>query len=117
MVDSAPKELQNRRPGALANSHQTPVLYRAVFGAVCVFLCLPLVISRYAPLVDYPSHLARAYILAHYNDVPRYRQNYVPTRELLPNLAIDITGRYLLRFINVTTFSRFFLASIVLLFG
>jgi hypothetical protein len=117
MVDSAPKELQNRRSRALANSHQTPALYRAVFGTVCVFLCLPVVISRYAPLVDYPSHLARAYILAHFDDVPRYQQNFIPTRELLPNLAIDITGGYLLRFINVTTFSRLFLASIVLLFG
>jgi hypothetical protein len=117
MVGSVLKEPQNQIPRALARSVQTRALYPALLGIVCVFLCLPVVICRYAPLVDYPSHLARAYILAHYQQVLRYQQNFVTTRERLPNLAIDIAGGYLLRFMDVTTFSRLFLASIVLLFG
>jgi hypothetical protein len=92
-------------------------LYWLVFAAVCAFLCLPVVTCHYAPLVDYPSHLARAYILAHYNEIPIYQQNFVLVPELIPNLAIDIMGGCLLRFMGVTSFSRLFLAFIVLLFA
>src|SRR5215471_9105585 len=72
------------------------VSYWLPFGAVLVFLCLPVITTRYAPLVDYPSHLVRAYILSQYSQVPIYQHNYVEIREVIPNLAIDITVPVLL---------------------
>ena len=80
-------------------------------------MCLPVVTCQYVPLVDYPSHLARVYIEAHYDEVPAYQQNFVRTNELLPNLAVDLIGRFLLHFMGIITFSRVFLGLTVLLFA
>lgn len=91
--------------------------YWLMFALVCTFLCLPMVSENYAPLVDYPSHLARAYILSQYHNVPIYRRYYVETREILPNLAIETIVPFLLRFVGLVTASKIFLLSIILLFA
>jgi hypothetical protein len=91
--------------------------YCAVFVLVCLFLCLPVLTVSYVPLVDYPSHLARTYILAYYRSVPTYQRNYIHTHEILPNLAIDLIVPVLLTFLELKTASMVFLLCIVLLFA
>jgi hypothetical protein len=92
-------------------------LYRVVFLASVVVLCLPLLLTTYAPLKDYPNHLARAFILAHYADVSLYQQNYIVSRRIVPNLGMDIIVGPLLRFVDLTTASRLFLCFIVVIFA
>ncbi len=91
--------------------------YWAVFLAVCLFLLLPCLLVAYVPLVDYPTHLARAYILAHYDSVPVYQQNYVLTHQVLPNLAVDLIVSPILKFVGVKTASRIFLSLMILVFA
>jgi hypothetical protein len=91
--------------------------YWLTFSAVLLFLSLPVITTTYAPLVDYPSHLARAYILSQYHHVPIYQQNYIEMRELLPNLAIDVIVPLLLHFVSLVTASKIFLLLIVVLFA
>jgi hypothetical protein len=52
-------------------------LYRFAFVLALVVLGLRVLLITYPPLVDYPNHLARAYILNHYNDVSLYQTQYV----------------------------------------
>src|SRR5215467_592761 len=80
---------------------------------VGAFLCLPVLSVTYAPLVDYPNHLARAYILYHYNETPAYQQAYYKLFEPIPNVAIDLIMVSLQRFVDILTGSKIFLLMIV----
>jgi hypothetical protein len=91
--------------------------YRVAFLASVVVLCLPMLLTAYAPLKDYPNHLARVFILAHYADVPLYQQNYVVSRRIVPNLGMDIIMGPLLRVVDLTTASRVFLCLLVVVFA
>jgi hypothetical protein len=44
--------------------HSTSVWWSAVF-LICLVLVAPLAVVDVPPLLDYPNHLARAYVLAH----------------------------------------------------
>jgi hypothetical protein len=88
-----------------------------VFLLVVTVLCLPVIAVTYHPLVDYPNHLARAYILHHYHDDAVYQNNYVLSKELLPNLAVDLIVPTLLRFTDWITASRLFLCSAIVVFS
>ncbi|MGH6629577.1 MAG: hypothetical protein ACREB3_07585, partial [Burkholderiales bacterium] len=90
---------------------------------VIAILLSPIWFFRYLPLVDYPDHLARAYILAHLDD-PAYAGFYRAAWGPYPYLAgdlllvalqkivpIDIAGRILLSLcvLSVPAASWFFL--------
>jgi CheY-like chemotaxis protein len=59
--------------------------------AAAVLLVLPLWIVKYPPLLDYPNHLARVFILTHIND-PNYQfsQYYTVTFGPYPYLTMDV---------------------------
>lgn len=99
------------------SSPPASVLYWVVFLLVLTVLCLPVIAVTYHPLVDYPNHLARAYILHHYHDNAVYQDNYVLSREVLPNLAVDLIVPTLLHFTDWITASQLFLCSAVILFS
>src|SRR5262249_49499405 len=63
-------------------------VYRLCAAGVFLLLVLPLWIVHYPPLVDYPNHLARAFILAHAQS-PTLGQFYVPRWNLSPYLFMD----------------------------
>lgn len=88
-----------------------------VFGTVLLFLCLPVITTHYAPLVDYPSHLARAYILSQYSHTPIFQHNYVEVREVIPNLAIDLIVPALLHVVGIVAASRIFLFLMIVVFA
>jgi len=51
---------------------------------------IPLFVTRFPPLADYPGHLAITYILENYNRVPPFQAAYILDHGLYPNLAMDI---------------------------
>jgi hypothetical protein len=91
--------------------------YWIFFAIACLLLCLPIFLVSYTPLVDYPSHLARAYVIANISDTSVFQQNYILAHEPLPNLASDIIITPLLRFVGFRTAGRMFLVATVLLFA
>lgn len=86
-----------------------------VFAVVWAIVCIPLLVCTIPPLVDYPSHLARCYLLAHWNDLdPGYAEFYRPNWAILPNLAVEAVLIPLCKFLPPHVAGRVFLA---LLFG
>jgi hypothetical protein len=87
--------------------------------AVFFVLLVPIWIVKYPGMVDYPKHLARCYILAHYHDNPVFQQRYVLDRSPLPNLAIDLIVTPLLRILPLLVAGKVFLwlAAALYVFG
>lgn len=78
--------------------------------------CLPIWTLRYLPLVDYPNHLARIYILHSYNGINNFQANFQRILEPIPNLAIDLITPPLLNFVSTEIAGKLFLTLTVLLF-
>ena len=92
------------------------VAYGLALLAVTTVLCLPILAVRHPPLVDYPNHLARAYILRHYHDSAVFQRNYAIHLAPIPNLALDFIIPLLLRCFSVTAAGRAFLVLTLVLF-
>ncbi|MGE5269255.1 MAG: hypothetical protein ACM3JG_06225 [Thiohalocapsa sp.] len=58
-------------------------------GLLGVVTLLPLLCAAVPPLIDYPNHLARLWILVHRAEIPELARNYVVHWKLVPDLAID----------------------------
>ena len=59
--------------------------------AVCGIVTLsPLLWVRIPPLVDYPNHLARMWILVHGAEIPALAASYAVHWRILPDLAMDL---------------------------
>src|SRR5437660_6871955 len=70
--------------------------------AIGILLVLPVWIVRYPPLVDYPNHLARYFILAHLKDpnlhlAELYESKWGP----YPYVALDLLGVALQRLMPI----------------
>jgi hypothetical protein len=78
--------------------------------AVFFILLIPIWTVKYPGMVDYPNHLARCYIIAHYHGNPVFQQRYVLDRSPLPNLAIDLIVTPLLRFLPLLVAGKVFLS-------
>ncbi len=70
----------------------------------------PLLCAAIPPLVDYPNHLARMWILLHAGDIPALAQNYVVHWRLLPNLAMDLVMPALAHILPFEQAGRVFIA-------
>jgi hypothetical protein len=77
---------------------------------LCLVLVAPLAAVDVPPLLDYPNHLARAYVLAHGQADPHLSQMYAPHWAIIPNLAIDLILPPLLLIIPVHIAGRILLA-------
>jgi hypothetical protein len=51
---------------------------------------IPLFVTCFPPLADYPGHFAITYILENYNLVPSFQATYTLEHGIYPNLAMDI---------------------------
>ncbi|MFN2454907.1 MAG: hypothetical protein ABR577_11870 [Pyrinomonadaceae bacterium] len=100
----------------MSTNDQNIYHYWWLLAAVGLFLCLPVLTVKYVPLVDYPNHLARAFILAHYTDVPAYALTYDRSFEPIPNLALDLIVPALSRFVGIIAAGKIFLTITILLF-
>jgi hypothetical protein len=86
---------------------------RRLFAAALVLVPLtlsPLLCASVPPLVDYPNHLARMWILAQNGAVPELAQNYVVAWRLLPNLAMDLVVPALAQSMPLEIAGRLFIA-------
>jgi hypothetical protein len=90
--------------------------YNAALLMVLAAILVPLWIVKYPGMVDYPNHLARCYILAHYRDNPFWQQLYYVDRSPLPNLAIDLIVTPLLGIMPLIVAGKVFLSLTAVLY-
>jgi len=90
-------------------------LFSLAVAAAAVLLVLPLWIVKYPPLLDYPNHLARVFILTHIND-PSYQfsQYYTATFGPYPYLTMDVLLMGLQKLCTIFTGGRIILSLCVL---
>ncbi len=77
--------------------------------ALLVVLVAPFLLVDVPPVLDYPNHLARYFVLAHPDD-PVLSQMYAPNWRILPNLGMDLIGVALLHVTDVHVGGRILLA-------
>jgi hypothetical protein len=79
-----------------------------VFALLAVASLLPVLLTPIPPMVDYPNHLARMYILSR-NGTPDANPYYDVAWALYPNLAMDLLVPQVARLISVEYATRLFL--------
>lgn len=84
----------------------------ALAGAV---LLMPLFLVEIPPLLDYPNHLARLYLLATGLEDPALARMYAAHWAIIPDLAIDATVPWLMRWLPVYVAGKVMLGCILLL--
>ncbi|HEY0329017.1 MAG TPA: hypothetical protein VGC77_07930 [Rhodopseudomonas sp.] len=77
--------------------------------ALAIALAVPFFLVDVPPVLDYPNHLARYFILAHPDDATLSRM-FEPRWEILPNLGMDVIGVGLLKLLPVHVGGRLCLA-------
>src|SRR5262249_41386123 len=80
-----------------------------IAAALLLVLVAPFVLVDVPPVLDYPNHLARYFVLAHPDD-PGLSQMYAPNWRILPNLGMDLIGVALLHVTEVHIGGRIVLA-------
>src|ERR1039457_2717491 len=111
------------RANNAGSERRKPVIeLRTYYAMLLIVLCMiliPIWIVKYPGMLDYPNHLARCYILAHYHDNPVFQQRYVLDYSPLPNLAIDLVVVPLLQLFPLIVCGKIFLslAAVLYVFG
>ena len=106
--------------GAVARS--VPAYLRGGVGAwwmvlagLCLVLLAPLLVVDVPPLLDYPNHLGRLFVLASLPDDPVLARFYAPRWSMIPNLGLDLAGPPLIRLLGVHVAGRVLIGVAVLL--
>ena len=73
--------------------------------------------SVYPPLLDYPNHLARAFILNRYDESAAFREAFVPDWKPTPYLGADLLFEALLSFLDPLDAGRVVLSLSFVLFA
>jgi hypothetical protein len=76
---------------------QTATAWWVAFAATAAILLVPLFLVDIPPLLDYPNHLARVFVLSAGAKDPVIAHMYAPHWALLPNLAFDVVMQGLVR--------------------
>ncbi len=93
----------------------TRAAWWTVLGGTCVILLVPLFLVDVPPLLDYPNHLARMYVLAFGAHDPFLSRMYVQHWAIIPNLAIDLVLPELVKLLPIYVAGRVMLGVTVLL--
>lgn len=91
------------------------VIWWSTLALLSVILLAPLLIADVPPILDYPNHLARFFLLAAGPDDPVLGPLFTPRWSIIPNLASDVVGPLLLRVLPVHVAGRCLLGGILLL--
>ena len=83
-----------------------------LFLALLALVCVPLTLTALPPLVDYPNHLARMYLLANLDHAPVLQQFYRLAWRPVPDLAMDALVPPLLQVMPLEWAGKLFLAAI-----
>ena len=81
-----------------------------LYVAFSAAMLLPLLWAAVPPLVDYPNHLARMWILVHRATIPELARNYLVNWRVLPDLAMDLVVPALMQVMSVIDAGRVFVA-------
>ena len=82
-----------------------------LIGLIAILLLLPVWIVRYPPLVDYPNHLARYYILAHLQDPNLHLSQFYASRwQASPYVAVDVLAVFLQKLLPIDIVGRLILS-------
>lgn len=118
MSDRA-SELKNIFAGRSVRSARrifaAPLAWWISFAAMLTMLIFPLLLTDVPPLLDYPNHLARIFVLAGDGDDPALSRMYAPHWSLIPNLGTDIVGLLLSRVLPIHVAGRALVALSVVL--
>jgi hypothetical protein len=68
-----------------------------VFAALCLLLLAPLLFADIPPILDYPNHLARLFVLSQAGRDPVLGAIWQPHWAVIPDLAMDLIGPPLMR--------------------
>lgn len=71
-------------------SRLSAIRFWALFGVLLGFSSLPVLWTEIPPLLDYPNHLARLYLLSDGRAAEQLRQYYAIDWQVVPNLAMDL---------------------------
>lgn len=82
---------------------------------LALLLVLPFFVVDVPPVLDYPNHLARLTLLARMGTDPVLAAMYEPQWRILPNLAVDLAGQWLVQILPVHAAGRLLLAGSLLL--
>jgi hypothetical protein len=82
---------------------------------LCAGLTAPLFVVDVPPVLDYPNHLARAFVLASLPDDTVLARFYAPHWSIIPNLALDLIAPLLIKVLPVHVAGRLLIAAAVLL--
>src|SRR5262245_63298320 len=94
------------RPVGLTGTNR---YWLAAAGLLAIVLVIPFVLVDVPPVLDYPNHLARYFVLAHPDDAILSRM-YDIRWAILPNLGMDVLGAALLRLTDLHVGGRILLA-------
>lgn len=83
--------------------------------ALCLILLAPLTLVDVPPLLDYPNHLARAFVLAFGSRDPILAHMYASHWAIIPNLGIDLTLPPLLHVLPIYVAGRVIIAFAIVL--
>jgi hypothetical protein len=95
--------------------HDVPVRQAVVVLAVLFLLaCVPVWVVPYPPMVDYPMHVARAYLLSLPQDGQGITEYYQGKWAPIPNLGMDLIVSLMCRFLPALVAGKVFLCLIQL---
>ena len=105
-------------PSRTASRFVNPVpgfAWSASLVGLCVILLAPLLLIEVPPLLDYPNHLARLFVLALGGSDPVVDKFYTPRWSIIPDLGIDLIGPPLLQVLPVHVAGRVLIGLVLLL--
>ncbi|MBU1377243.1 MAG: GtrA family protein [Alphaproteobacteria bacterium] len=85
-----------------------------LFGAIFVLACLPVLAAPVLPMIDYYSHIARFFVLAHIDQDPFLAQHYRAHWQILPNIGLDVLATALMRGLPTMAVAK---AIVLVIFG
>ncbi len=102
------------RTGVMRTGLPDRAWWAALIG-LCGLLLAPLLVVDVPPLLDYPNHLARAFVLASLPRDPVLSRFYAVQWSIIPNLALDLIAPPLIHVLPVHVVGRLVIAAAVLL--
>ena len=103
------------RSDAPAPRQSPSIVYAAGLCVLIVMLLAPIWMVAFPPLLDYPNHLARAFVLAHLHDANfSFQQYYRSDWGPYPYLGMDASLAVLVKLFAIETAGRVYLSLCVL---
>lgn len=84
------------------------------FVVICAVTLFPIFSHQFISLNDVYNHIARAPVLAHYNDVPAFRQYWIPNWRLVPYIGFDLVALGLLPWFSLGVIVKLIVAGTIL---